>query len=79
MRHQMDALKEMKGEPFDAQFMRAMADGHEEVILDLTTVRDRIVVMPVRELVRKTIPILEQHHTVALRLLSDRPWQKTES
>lgn len=76
---ELEALRQIEGPAFDQRFMRLMADTHDAVIQDLSRLQDLVEAQPVRELVRKTIPILEQHRAVALGLLAERPWQEGES
>ena len=58
-------LQGLKGEEFDRQFTKLLAEEHEKVIDELKAVRDRIQDREIKEFVQKTIPALHEHHQLA--------------
>ena len=63
-------LRYLRGRAFDEAFLRAMAEGHADVVQTLQEARARLSGGPVRNLVRDTIPVVREHRRIARNLES---------
>lgn len=65
----MQKLQQLEGEQFDRVYLKFMVQGHEHAIKTLSKALEEKLKDPdVRELVEKSIPILEQHLELARQL-----------
>lgn len=64
-----EKLKGLNGSEFDTAFLQAMARGHQDAIAMLKNVEGQLPqTSPVRNLVSKMLPILQQHEHLATNL-----------
>jgi predicted outer membrane protein len=64
----LNRLKTAWGRDFDIEFLQYMEKGHTKVVDMLEAARITLGVQTVRDLVVKLIPILRQHHDLAVHL-----------
>jgi len=65
---ELEKLDAAQGPAFDGEFLKAMAAGHEKAVRLLTAARDRTGDPALKKFIIKLLPILEQHHALAMNL-----------
>jgi len=58
-------LQRARGHAFDREFLNAMANGHAQVITELTRARRNVRNPEVRRLIGSTLPALREHRNMA--------------
>jgi putative membrane protein len=67
--HAMDQLRTLEGAEFDAAFLKAMADGHKDVINRLESVQNEVS-GDLKTLISDLLPNLRKHAQIAKELQS---------
>lgn len=64
----IEQLRNAKGADFDREFMKIMATDHDQALSELKDAQAKLTNEQVRDLVEKTIPVLERHQQQAQQL-----------
>jgi putative membrane protein len=64
----MDQLKSLQGAEFDKVYVKAMVDGHKQVIEMLTTARAEAGQRDIKPLLDELLPMIRQHEQLALQI-----------
>lgn len=64
----MAKLHQAEGREFDRVFSAAMVDGHQRTITDLNRAQLNVTNGDVKDLVRETLPVLQDHYERAVKL-----------
>jgi putative membrane protein len=66
----MDRLRTLNGAEFDDAFLTQMVSDHEDAIRMVRNARSQTQDAELRALLNKLLPVLQQHHDLAQRLLN---------
>lgn len=61
----------LKGQDFDREFVKFIAEEHEKVMNDLKGLRDRVQDPEVKQFLQTTLPVLHEHHQIARKVQKD--------